>query len=374
MKKDKTISLILSIALCAFTFFNLFCPNSQLQKYILTAFLVLFTVVAVRFIKFNNTSNLNTHKIILLISILSIVHILILYFIGIWAGFYRNSNLFSLRKLFYTILPYIVIIVCSEIIRQAFASKQSKANLILITISLILAETTTYFTQYTIATLNETLILFGYVFLPAISTNILCNYIVKRYGLLPNILYRVITTIYIYIFSILPDIYMFFQSIYRIIYPYFIYIILDKYFEKKKFEKSIKNKKVNIISFLFCIVLSTSFAMLISCQFRYGILVVGSSSMAGTINKGDAIVFEQYNKQKLKKGQIIVFIKDNIKTIHCIENIQIRNDETIYFTKGTNNLQQDEGYRTDSDIIGIVKFRIIAIGWPTIWLNNLFHH
>lgn len=374
MKKDKTISLILSIALCAFTFFNLFCPNSQLQKYILTAFLVLFTVVAVRFIKFNNTSNLNTHKIILLISILSIVHILILYFIGIWAGFYRNANLFSLRKLFYTILPYIVIIVCSEIIRQAFASKQSKANLILITISLILAETTTYFTQYTIATLNETLILFGYVFLPAISTNILCNYIVKRYGLLPNILYRVITTIYIYIFSILPDIYMFFQSIYRIIYPYFIYIILDKYFEKKKFEKSIKNKKVNIISFLFCIVLSTSFAMLISCQFRYGILVVGSSSMAGTINKGDAIVFEQYNKQKLKKGQIIVFIKDNIKTIHCIENIQIRNDETIYFTKGTNNLQQDEGYRTDSDIIGIVKFRIIAIGWPTIWLNNLFHH
>ena len=374
MKKDKTISLILSIALCAFTFFNLFCPNSQLQKYILTAFLVLFTVVVVRFIKFNNTSNLNTHKIILLISILSIVHILILYFIGIWAGFYRNANLFSLRKLFYTILPYIVIIVCSEIIRQAFASKQSKANLILITISLILAETTTYFTQYTIATLNETLILFGYVFLPAISTNILCNYIVKRYGLLPNILYRVITTIYIYIFSILPDIYMFFQSIYRIIYPYFIYIILDKYFEKKKFEKSIKNKKVNIISFLFCIVLSTSFAMLISCQFRYGILVVGSSSMAGTINKGDAIVFEQYNKQKLKKGQIIVFIKDNIKTIHCIENIQIRNDETIYFTKGTNNLQQDEGYRTDSDIIGIVKFRIIAIGWPTIWLNNLFHH
>lgn len=374
MKKDKTISLILSIALCAFTFFNLFCPNSQLQKYILTAFLVLFTVVAVRFIKFNNTSNLNTHKIILLISILSIVHILILYFIGIWAGFYRNANLFSLRKLFYTILPYIVIIVCSEIIRQAFASKQSKANLILITISLILAETTTYFTQYTIATLNETLILFGYVFLPAISTNILFNYIVKRYGLLPNILYRVITTIYIYIFSILPDIYMFFQSIYRIIYPYFIYIILDKYFEKKKFEKSIKNKKINIISFLFCIVLSTSFAMLISCQFKYGILVVGSSSMAGTINKGDAIVFEQYNKQKLKKGQIIVFIKDNIKTIHCIENIQIRNDETIYFTKGTNNLQQDEGYRTDSDIIGIVKFRIIAIGWPTIWLNNLFHH
>lgn len=94
--------------------------------------------------------------------------------------------------------------------------------------------------------------------------------------------------------------------------------------------------------------------------------------MTGTIDKGDAVVFERYDKQELEDGQIIVFVKDNVKTIHSIESIVVKNNETIYYTKGTNNQQRDEGYRTDKDIIGVVKFKIIDIGWPTIWLNDLF--
>lgn len=373
MKKNKTNEFTLSIILFFITFFNLFLPNAQIQKYVLAIFFFIYTIIVIKFLKFNKVDNLNKKKFILLILVLSIIHVLLLYFIGIWTGFYKNMNHFSLTRLCNTILPYMIIIVCSEIIRQIFVQKKTKRNIVIVTMALILAEVITYLSQYGISTLNETLILIGYVALPAISSNILCNYIVKRYGLLPNISYRIITSIYIYIFSILPDIYMFFQSIYRILYPYLIYIILDRYFENKQFEKVAKNKKANLTLFFMSVILAIAFVMLISCQFKYGILVVGSSSMAGTIDKGDAIVFEQYTNQHLEKGQIIVFVKDNVKTIHCIENIQIKNNETIYYTKGTNNLQQDEGYRTDDDIIGVVKFKIVAIGWPTIWFNELFH-
>lgn len=374
MKKDKTIEFILAIIILLVAFFNFFLPNDQFQKYVLTAFFLVYTIIVIKLMQFNKIDNLNKKKFILLILVLSVIHVLLLYFIGIFVGFYKNANYFSLTKLYTTILPYIIIIICSEIIRQIFAVKQTRKNIIIVTIALVLAEVATCLTQYRVITLDETLILIGYIFLPAISTNILCNYIVKRYGLIPNMCYRIITSIYIYIFSILPNIYMFFQSVYRIIFPYLIYIIVDKYFEKNKFEKIAKKQKMNLTLFSICAILAIGFVMLISCKFKYGILVVGSSSMAGTINKGDAVVFEQYTNQQLEKGQIIVFIKDNIKTIHCIENIQIKNNETIYYTKGTNNMQQDEGYRTNSDIIGIVKFKIIAIGWPTIWFNDLFHH
>lgn len=374
MKKNQLIEFTLVSIIFLVTFFSFFLPDAQLQKYVLTVFFLIYTIVVIKFVEFNKVDNLNKKKFILLILVLSVIHVLLLYFIGIWTGFYKNINHFSLTRFYSTILPYIVIIVCSEIIRQIFIIKQTKKNIIIITITLILAEIATYLTQYGISSLNETLILIGYISLPAISSNVLCNYIVKRYGLIPTIIYRIVTIIYIYIFNILPDIYMFFQSIYRILYPYFIYIILDRYFENNKFEKIAKNKKANLTFFIICVILAIGFVMLISCQFKYGILVVGSSSMAGTIDKGDAVVFEQYNNQPLEKGQIIVFVKDNIKTIHCIENIQIKNNETIYYTKGTNNLQQDEGYRTNSDIIGIVKFKIIALGWPTIWFNDLFHH
>ena len=107
---------------------------------------------------------------------------------------------------------------------------------------------------------------------------------------------------------------------------------MDGFFEKSGFKKVTKNKKISYISLFICIIIVTAIVMLISCKFKYGILVVGSSSMAGTID-----------------------------------------NETIYYTKGTNNQQQDEGYRTDNDIIGVVKFKIMLIGWPTIWLNDWFH-
>jgi signal peptidase I len=94
--------------------------------------------------------------------------------------------------------------------------------------------------------------------------------------------------------------------------------------------------------------------------------------MTGSINKGDAIIFEQYKGQELEEGQVIIFYKDNIQTIHRIQDIQLLNGETIYYTKGENNQQKDDGYRIEQDIIGVVKFKLIYIGWPTIWVKQLF--
>ncbi len=372
MKKDKAIEYVLLVIICMLTFFNLFLPNVELQKWTLAIFLVLYTIVLTKILKFKKIDNVNKNKIIILIIGLSIIYIFLLYLIGIYVGFYNNINAFTTERIFKTILPYIIIVICSEIIRQIFVTTQNKMNTIIITIALVLAEITTFINSSNIWNLSEMLILIGYVTFPSISVNLLCNYIVKKYGIIPNILYRITTTIYIYIFGVLPDIYMFFQSIYKIIFPYIIYIIIDDYFENSKFKKVAKRKKVSIISLVISIILIISIVMLISCKFKYGILVVGSSSMTGTIDKGDAVVYEKFSGEQLEKGQVIVFTKDNIKTIHAIENVQVKNNETIYYTKGTNNQQQDEGYRTNNDIIGVVKFKIIDIGWPTIWLNDVF--
>ena len=73
--------------------------------------------------------------------------------------------------------------------------------------------------------------------------------------------------------------------------------------------------------------------MLISCQFRYGILVIGSESMTGTINKGDAVVFESYEGQLLQTGQIIIFDYNGIQTVQRIVEIKKINgldEDTIY--------------------------------------------
>jgi len=43
-----------------------------------------------------------------------------------------------------------------------------------------------------------------------------------------------------------------------------------------------------------------------------------------------------------------------------------------YYTKGDANQNQDESYREEKDIIGIVKFRIPQIGQLTLFINELF--
>lgn len=58
--------------------------------------------------------------------------------------------------------------------------------------------------------------------------------------------------------------------------------------------------------------------------------------------------------------------------VHRVINVQQVNGEYGYYTKGDANKQADQGYRTDNQIIGISKFRIIYIGYPTIWLRDIF--
>jgi signal peptidase len=157
------------------------------------------------------------------------------------------------------------------------------------------------------------------------------------------------------------------------IYPYIIYQVLEYTFAKNNMIVAVEDKRKNIISKVIFIIITIILAMLISCQFKYGILVIGSGSMTGAINKGDAVFFEQYNAQdEIEIGQVIIFNQDNIKIVHRVIDVKNVNGETRYITKGDANQDNDEGYRTNEDIIGICKFRIAYIGYPSIWIRDIF--
>ena len=48
------------------------------------------------------------------------------------------------------------------------------------------------------------------------------------------------------------------------------------------------------------------------------------------------------------------------------------NGEKRYTTKGDANDDIDDGYITNEDIVGISKFRIAYIGYPSVWLHDMF--
>ena len=57
---------------------------------------------------------------------------------------------------------------------------------------------------------------------------------------------------------------------------------------------------------------------------------------------------------------------------HRIINIDVINDEYFISTKGdrVGNVVDDWLVKR-KDVIGVVKFRIPYVGYPTVWLNNL---
>ena len=354
MKSEKIKIYVIEIALIIF-FLLAMIFNKVITRQILAIVLLVFMGITTLLIKTYKMDLTNKRQIILLLTGIGVIYVAVLYLIGIFAGFYNATVKLSLWSIWKYIIPYIVIIISSEMIRKKIVLKEDKISKI-----------------YNLNTAKDYFTLVSFVIFASIANNLLFNYIEIQYrNAKAIIIYRIITTVYVYVFPIIPDLYIFLESIIKMVVPYIIYIILENVYSKQKLVVTIETrKKERIISTIVCII-TVIIVMLISCKFKYGVLVIGSGSMTGTINKGDIILYEKYkNTDDIKVGNIIVFYEDDIKVIHRIIDQKLMGEETRYYTKGDANQKQDEGYRETKDIIGQVKARIPYMGWFTLWIND----
>jgi signal peptidase I len=93
--------------------------------------------------------------------------------------------------------------------------------------------------------------------------------------------------------------------------------------------------------------------------------------MTGEINKGDMIIYERYEDQEIKEGQVIVFLKNNRRIVHRVVEIEYVGGETRYYTKGDANDGLDSGYRVEEDLFGVTDMKIAYIGYPSLWLREM---
>lgn len=371
MKSEKIKIYVIEIALIIF-FLLAMIFNKVITRQILAIVLLVFMGITTLLIKTYKMDLTNKRQIILLLTGIGVIYVAVLYLIGIFAGFYNATVKLSLWSIWKYIIPYIVIIISSEMIRKKIVLKEDKISKIIILVIMVMLDVILTTNIYNLNTAKDYFTLVSFVIFASIANNLLFNYIEIQYrNAKAIIIYRIITTVYVYVFPIIPDLYIFLESIIKMVVPYIIYIILENVYSKQKLVVTIETrKKERIISRIVCII-TVIIVMLISCKFKYGVLVIGSGSMTGTINKGDIILYEKYkNTDDIKVGNIIVFYEDDIKVIHRIIDQKLMGEETRYYTKGDANQKQDEGYRETKDIIGQVKARIPYMGWFTLWIND----
>ena len=96
--------------------------------------------------------------------------------------------------------------------------------------------------------------------------------------------------------------------------------------------------------------------------------------MYPALKKGDAVLLEKVDKKnqdKLKKGDIVAFEEDDTIVTHRILSIEEEDGVEQIITKGDNNYTKDVTKKTKDDIIGIVRFRIPLLGYPSVEISEI---
>ena len=154
--------------------------------------------------------------------------------------------------------------------------------------------------------------------------------------------------------------------------------------EKEK--KPVSKKKIIIAVVMISVAFFGSFLVYFILQISFNtespIVVVVSGSMEPQIHEGDLLFVMGKDAEDIKNGtaedkdgDIIVFYAywhgaPVEPIVHRVIN-KYQNDGTWYFeTKGDANSIQDQGVRSEDDIIGVVVGGIPFIGWIKIFLTE----
>ena len=70
---------------------------------------------------------------------------------------------------------------------------------------------------------------------------------------------------------------------------------------------------------------------------------------------------------------ILVFNKDGVIITHRVVSIDKRNNVMYFTTRGDNNDEADAFETPDSQVLGRVVMVGKYIGFPTLWINEIFN-
>lgn len=381
MKKNQVKVYLLELLLIVILFFALFA-SSIFNRTALSIVMIFYAFLVYRLLKKKGIHSIYKKQVMLLLIVFAFLYLGGFYLFGLFSGFTKAKFLFSWWTIKTFIIPLSIIIVTSEFIRVKllaqdikfeFYGKKLNISAFFTYVAMVLVDLVIYTGVYDLSNIDDFLTALGFVLFASLSCNLLYNYIAVRFGGNGTIIYRLITVLFMFIIPFTPDVYIFFRSFLRMVYPYIIYLVLEWSYSKSNFVVAYKDKKRSIIEISAVVIVISLIIMLVSCKFTYGIIVVGSRSMTGSINIGDAVVYKAYDgNEQINVDDVIIFEKNGIRIVHRVVDIQDFNGVVRYFTKGDANPKVDDDYITKKDIVGKVQFRVKYLGYPTLWVRALF--
>ncbi len=316
----------------------------------------------------NKKSRIKNHISNVYITI-TIFYIITIYLLGNATSYIRNP--INIPK----ILLLLVYLFLSEIFRYMIISKCTKKtnNQYIITFIYIL------FDVLLISNLSPKHVIepidLAYFSLISLIKNSLLTYTTYKYGFRPCFIYAFVISIMPLIFPIYPHLGNYISLIIFVIYSSIIFYNISKPTRKEEEETAnTYRKSFSYYAERVSLVLIIIVIILVSGVFKYSLSAIASDSMYPEIKRGDAVLLSKPNKKELnslKKNMIVAYEEDGMIITHRILDI-VEEDEIEYIvTKGDNNSTKDVTKKKKDDIIGIVKFKIPYLGYPSVEISDI---
>ena len=378
--KSYNIIFLFEIVILLLIILNSF-KTSLSNVYVIPFILVICDFIFILIMGFEK-KNKRLNKIINFDIFMSSMMFLILYYLfGIVIGYAQNNNYLTLYGLTIFIIPTILKIVFKEHLRNSLLTKSGNNKFLILNTAIlfIIIDILPSLSILKTPNVHDIFIFAALVLLPSITVNILSTYISIKVGYKPIIIYLLIFSLYQYIIPIVPNPNEYLKAIIDFILPIIILFIVMKSVNKysDKDEEIDRNySKSTIIISIIPIILVIIIVYFISGYFKYYALAIASGSMKPVFDRGSVVIIEQVNNkynnyEKLKEGEIIAYRTDKAIIVHRLIRIVNTDEDKFYYTKGDANKDEDDYLIKKENIIGIVRFNIPYIGYPTVWFSGI---
>ena len=346
--------------------------SSNLKSYIAIAFLIVLLIPNLMFFGIKKDKNYYLGYTIRLIVTILLISGLVIYFLGLILGF--TKGVFGLKTFLTIVITEFILIFLWEYLRfivigngHTNIKARFSFTLLLVIFSIVI--------QLVPGSIVDSYTAFVFVctiVFPTIALEFLCTFLTHNIGFRPSLLYKSIVTLYVYILPIVPNLGNYLFGVVGVLVPFITFYIINKNLIKdNKFKSRMNNKVIRYITIPIIIILLI-ITILVSGIFKYKLIAVASNSMRPVFSRGDSVLLEYSKPEDIEVGDVLVFRHNDIIVVHRVVNITTRNDHYYFNTKGDANEKQDSFKIEEKEIIGKVDYIVKYIGYPTIYINEMF--
>ena len=337
-------------------------------------FIILFILTLFMFGYAKSSRSPQKKKITRNVLIIVISGIVLTYCIGAFVGFQKNGYSLALINIVRNIFTPLIISIFMELFRYNIirANKNKFKMIVLFTIILSILEIQMHTVILSNIGIVEIYILSTSVIIPIVAKNTILSYLSYSVGLRPCLIYRIFMELYIYFVPFLPKFGDYLNSMFGLILPLIVFINSsqdiddDQNYTVPEFVSQ-KSKLVEVPTYALVIICIA----LISRVFPAFVIGIGSESMTGALNKGDAAFACRASEENIHENDIIVFQTQDKVLIHRVVEIENVDGIKYYRTKGDANGTRDNINVTIDKIYGKVHFRLPYLATPSVWLSEM---